>query len=196
MKTTIYLVRHGEYENPKHLFPGRLSGFPLSARGIMQAERLGKYFHNKHITGLFSSPLLRTKQTAVIIGKNLHLPVIYDDRLLETVTLLDGESMQMFDDTDGGLSYMPDLHAKGAESMDEEAQRMKEFIEEIVRKYTGQSVIAVTHGDPMRYVVMKYRKMPIDFSLSRSVAIPLGGGYALRFSSQGDFLGDTLVVPD
>ena len=194
MITTIYIVRHGEYKNPKHLFPGRLSGFPLSPKGMRQADRLAKYFLSRKITGLYSSPLLRTKETAVLISKKLHVPVTFDDRLKEIVTLMDGESMQIFDDTDGGASYTPDLHSKGAESMNEVSIRMKECIDEIQIKHSGQNTVVVTHGDPMRYVVMKYRGMPIDFSLSRKVAIPLGGGYELKFNTRGEFLGDTPIV--
>lgn len=194
MNTTIYLIRHGEYKNPDHLFPGRLSGFPLSEQGKQQANKLAVYFQKKHIDFIYSSPLLRTKQTADIIGKSLHVPVIFDDRLQEVVTTLDGESMHMFDDTDGGISYMPELHAKGAKSMEELARRMRGCIEEIRSKHKGKTVAIITHGDPMRYVVMDYRRMPMDFALSRSVAIPLGGGYVLQFDGHGKFINDMLIM--
>ena len=73
--TTIYLVRHGEYENPDYLFPGRSSGFPLSARGREQVCKLADYFVKKPIAALFSSPLLRTMQSAEIISRTIHVPI-------------------------------------------------------------------------------------------------------------------------
>ncbi len=195
MTTTVYLVRHGEYENPDYLFPGRLQGFPLSETGKKQAEKLATYFQTKHVAYLYSSPLQRTKETADIIGNALHIPVKLDDRLQEVKTLLDGESMLMFDDTDGGISYTPELHAKGAESIEDLARRMRGCIEEIRNRHKGKTLVIVTHGDPMRYVVMKYRRMPMDFALSRSVAIPLGGGYALGFDEHGKFMEDSFIPP-
>jgi len=181
--TSIYLIRHGEYENPEYVNPGRLSGFPLSKKGREQVRKLTQYFKNLKIAVLYSSPLLRTRQTAEILSEALDLPILFDDRLLEVNTMLDGESMQIFDDTEGGLSYQPDLYALGAESMEDQVSRMSEFIEEKRHQHEGKEVVVVTHGDPLRFVTMKYMGMPISFEASRSVATPLAGGYKIEFST-------------
>lgn len=179
--TTIYIVRHGEYENPQYLYPGSLPGYPLSERGKAQVESLGVFLQGKSITLIYASPVLRTKQTAEILSSALSLPVTYDDRLLEVHTWLDGVPMKQFDDTNGELSYMPENLKKGAESMGEVADRMYGFIEEKRKQHEGKVVLIVTHGDPMRFGVMKYMGLPITFEASRSVAIPLAGGYKLVF---------------
>lgn len=80
---TVYFVRHGEVENPEKIKYGRLPGFPLTQLGRLESERVGQEFLPKNIEAIFSSPLLRTKETAEIIGRKLKLPVFYDDRLLE-----------------------------------------------------------------------------------------------------------------
>jgi len=186
--TTIYLVRHGEYENPDYVFPCRLPGFGLSVRGRAQVRQLAaSYFANKPVVALYSSPLLRTKQTAQILAETLHLSIMFDDRLLEVTTHADGVPMKLFDETNGGLSYTPEYQAKGAESIEDLIIRMDNFIQEKVRKHQGREVLIVTHGDPMRYVVMKYmRIVPITFEASRSVAIPIAGGYKIEFSDTGE----------
>ncbi len=179
--TTLYLVRHGEYDNPGYMYPGRSPGYPLSSRGREQVELLAPYFRDKHVGAIYSSPLLRTRETAEILSSALHLPVQFDDRLLEVLTHAEGASMNLFDATNGELSYTPKYLSRGAESMGELAERMAGFIEEKRREYLGKEVLVVTHGDPMRFVTMKYLGLPIDFPTSRTVAIPLAGGYKFVF---------------
>ena len=190
--TTIYLVRHGEYENPEYLFPGRLlTGFPLTEKGREQVENLSGYFKDKVVVALYSSPVLRTRQTAEILSSKLKIPIQVDDRLLEVKTTLEGESMQMFDDAEGGVSYQPDLHERGAESVEEVSGRLSGFIEEKRKEHKGKTILAVTHGDPMRYAVMKYKDIPIDFRLHSAVLSPLAGGYQIQFD---DMTGEATVA--
>lgn len=184
--TTLYIVRHGEYENPKYLFPGMLPEFPLSARGREQVQKTALYFADKSVSAVYSSPALRTKQTALILGSSLHLPVIFDDRLREVKTGLDGTAMAQFDDTNGELSYLPEYQAKGAESMEELASRMAGFIEEKRREHEGKAALVVTHGDPMRFVIMKCTGLPLTFEASRRIATPLAGGYRMEFDGKNE----------
>lgn len=185
--TTIYLVRHGEYENPDYLFPGRSRvGFPLSERGRAQVQTLAGYFSGKPIAALYSSSIVRCRQTAEILSKKLHLPIRFDDRLLEVKTLAEGVSMRQFDETNGALSYTPAYQAKGAESMQALSDRMVSFVEEKRTEHEGKHVLVVTHGDPLRFCVMKYLGLPITFAASRTVAIPLASGYRVDIDAQGN----------
>ena len=73
----IHLVRHGsnEYLN-KHRLAGRQPGISLNANGLAQAHEVAKYFQDKEIKHVFSSPLERAKDTAVPIGELLGLEVV------------------------------------------------------------------------------------------------------------------------
>lgn len=63
---TIYIVRHGETEsNRKGIFRGRLD-IPLSKTGEKQAKDLRKYFKDKPVDIVFTSPLSRAVKTAEI----------------------------------------------------------------------------------------------------------------------------------
>ena len=190
--TTIYFVRHGAYENPDYIFPHSEKGFPLSEEGKRQVKKLGAYFFDKQITAIFSSPILRTRQTAEILGSALHLPVVTDARLREVRTNLEGISMKKFDDTNGELSYLPENLATGAETMEALASRIYGFVEEKRKEYEGKSVLVVTHGDPMRFCVMKYMGQPITFAASRAIATPLAGGYRISFDDEGKATCDTI----
>lgn len=189
--TTIYLVRHGEYDNPDYLFPGRAAGFPLSQVGKEQVNKLSKHFEGISIDVLYSSPLQRTRETAAILSTSLHVPIQFDVRLVEVRTNLEGKSMKLFDETMGELSYLPENLAKGAESMQQLTRRMHQFVEEKRSENDGKTVLIVTHGDPMRFVVMKYMGLPITFAASRKVSIPLAGGYKIEF----DEAGGSRVIP-
>ncbi len=179
--TTIYLVRHGEYENPEYVFPTSTSGFPLSGNGRSQVMALIPYFTGKPIVSLYSSPILRARQTAEILANALSLPVVPDDRLMEVKTTLEGVSMKLFDDTKGELSYLPKYTAKGAETMETLSDRVWSALEDFRTRHEGKEVVVVSHGDPIRFSLMKYLRMPMDFAMSRKIQTPLAGGYRLVF---------------
>lgn len=182
--TTIYLVRHGEYENPHYLFPGRGPGFPLSDLGRRQVAVVADYMRSRHITALYSSPVLRTRQTAEIISAAVSLPIVFDDRLLEIGTNIEGTSMTDVDAI-GGNVYTPEFHAKGAESIEDLVARLNGFVVEKRTEHEGKNILCVSHGDPIRFIVMHYMNKTLDFRSSRAIATPLAGGYSLIFTNDG-----------
>ncbi len=62
--TQISFVRHGHVHNPGAVLYGRLPGFRLDRQGVQDAQRAGRALRGKNITAIFSSPLLRARQTA------------------------------------------------------------------------------------------------------------------------------------
>ncbi|MFQ3620681.1 MAG: histidine phosphatase family protein [Spirochaetales bacterium] len=70
----FYFLRHGKSEgNLKELVQGRLD-FPLSEEGKEQAILTGKWFTDKRIVAVFTTPLQRGQQTAQILTKAGNLP--------------------------------------------------------------------------------------------------------------------------
>lgn len=78
----IYLLRHCDYENPRQILPGRLP-LELSESGKKRASQLKEIFKDKSISKIYSSEVLRCKQTAEIIADG-KIPIIFDKRLLGT----------------------------------------------------------------------------------------------------------------
>lgn len=73
---TIYLVRHAEnIANLTKEFSHKLVDYPLTAKGIVQAEQTTAYFRDKQIDAIYSSPLKRARETADIIARELQLPI-------------------------------------------------------------------------------------------------------------------------
>lgn len=78
--TEIYLIRHGDaLPAPAELQPGDYDAQSLSALGRRQAQALAARLRDVHFDALYTSPLLRTRQTAAPLAELLGLPV-------ETVT--------------------------------------------------------------------------------------------------------------
>jgi broad specificity phosphatase PhoE len=88
--TVVFLVRHGEVENPGGIRYGRLPGFGLSARGREQAQAAAEELKGKGARALVSSPLQRAVETAEIIGTALGLEMRIDARFIEAQSFRDG----------------------------------------------------------------------------------------------------------
>ncbi len=93
-KIKLYLARHGESEaNAKNIFCGA-NDSPLTELGKEQARQLGKKLHNKKIDGIISSSMVRGRDTANIVAKELGIKtesIIEIVDLHEVKTELDGQ---------------------------------------------------------------------------------------------------------
>jgi broad specificity phosphatase PhoE len=162
MTTKIFFVRHGEVNNPKNVCYGRLPGYPLSELGKKQAAQTAQELIGCDVAAIYSSPILRTKQTAQIIGKVLHLPVNYSDSLLEVKTSMQGKNFDYI------LSKFPDVNLFASKANDisgdtieDVSQRMQRFIRKIIKNYKGKNIVAVTHGDPIMLAKTQVEGLPI-----------------------------------
>jgi broad specificity phosphatase PhoE len=79
----IHLVRHGEVENPEHVVYAGLEGFHLNVTGKRQAAETADHLGELTVTGIISSPLDRSTETAAAIAALHGLDVAVDDRLTE-----------------------------------------------------------------------------------------------------------------
>lgn len=79
----IWITRHGQTRfNHSRLMQG-LTDEPLNDRGIEQAERAREVIGDVRFDAVYSSPLIRAKQTASIIGGMEIEEVITDPRIIE-----------------------------------------------------------------------------------------------------------------
>lgn len=79
MTQTIWITRHGnryDFVNPDWFITAQLRYDPhLAEDGIIQAQELGERLKVENITHIFSSPFLRTVQTAHEVAEILDLPI-------------------------------------------------------------------------------------------------------------------------
>lgn len=79
----VYLARHGETTaNREGIILGR-SDAPLTTSGISVIERLGKILTDCDIRSILTSPLARAEASATIIGREIGIPPVPMDDLME-----------------------------------------------------------------------------------------------------------------
>ena len=96
-RTVVHLLRHGEVHNPEKVLYGRLPGYRLSDLGDRMAERAAEWFAGRDVVRLVSSPLERARQTATPLAARLGLPVVLDERLIESDNVFEGRSVGVGD---------------------------------------------------------------------------------------------------
>lgn len=166
-KTTVFFVRHGDVDNPDHVFYGTLP-FSLSEKGREQVQKLVPFFKKKNIAALYASPIQRVQETAEILGEGCGLPVTTDKRLTESEMFASWEGLSAKSLSESHLkdwqtfkTTPSELNIKG-HTMNHLAERMQVFLKEILEKHTGESVIAVSHGDPIKTLFCVIEGRPID----------------------------------
>ena len=138
----IILVRHGESEsNVKHVLSDYLEKYPLTKKGRRQVMVSGKSLGKLKIDKFFSSPILRTRQTAKILLKNARLDLTFkiDKRLIE----------RNFGSLSGSIkkeNLWKLTSNNKIESFNSIQKRMISFIKE---QSQYNVVVAVTHHDPI-----------------------------------------------
>jgi broad specificity phosphatase PhoE len=184
MRTTIYLVRHGDVHNPDQIMYERIPGFRLSELGRTQAHALGKFLSGKKIQALYASPLERTIETATIISSyHKSLSIIRDERLLEVSTVARGMSVRDLAQMRWDF-YKPEFTQKGGETLLDIWKRMSLFLGEVVKKHAGQEIVVVSHGDPIMITAIAHKGEPIQLeSIRGSEYVQTAKGYEMIFTS-------------
>lgn len=171
---TVYLVRHGQYVNPKNILPLRLDGYPLSSGGIKQIEELSNYFIDKNIEAIISSPLLRTKQTANIIGKKLKIKPVFFSSLMEVKSPYQGINQEEYNVKVKDLYTDPYHLNGGGEKLTTIYTRMKITIFDFVKNQRKNKIVVVSHGDPIMIFVNSENNQTNEY-------IPMGGLIELNY---------------
>lgn len=149
----LYLIRHGRQNS-------RLCNVDveLSKEGRLQAELLRERLTNYGIDALYSSNLLRARQTAEIINEALGLPHVIREELREiSFGLLEGNSDEynnehFRDFKNEQMKLLEDVPYPGGENGTSVYERAMPLIQEIVQ--SGKKNIAVvSHGGTIRVLL-------------------------------------------
>lgn len=189
--SVIYLIRHGEYANPKQIAPYRLPGFHLTENGKQEVSRLSEQLSQEPIVAVYTSPLERTQETAGILAKPHGLQPVIDDRLIEVRSQLEGHTIDEIN-RNGGWNW--DVYTnpvwKGGETLEEIFARVNTVVEEKIKQFKGKSIILVTHGDPVMLIAAQYMGIPRTIKALASIQpyVQMGTGFRM------DFEGDSKTV--
>jgi broad specificity phosphatase PhoE len=157
--TRIHFVRHGEVRNPQGVFYGRLPRFPLSADGRRQAEAVARFLADKPIAAIYCSPMLRAQQTARAIAALHPKSRVHTSQFLNEVYVpIQGQPLSE------GIVRNWDLYTGNEpphESVEDILRRMLQFTSRVCQQHPGQDIVAVTHGDPIGFLMLWAQRRPV-----------------------------------
>jgi len=121
---------------------------PLTEEGKLQVKKAAKKM--KKIDFIFSSDLLRAKQTAEILAKEIGVKIIFDKRLREyNVGIFNGKDPKLaWDYLKKRRDFLNSKIPKG-ESLLNIRKRIYSFLKEINEKYDGKKILIVSHELPL-----------------------------------------------
>ncbi len=161
MKTTIYLVRHGEAEgNAFRRFHGQYDSL-LTPTGYLQVEALTRRFESIHIDACYASDLTRTSLTARSIYVPKKLPLHRDKAFREVfvgrwedfpfghIETHEPEGMRMFN------KEPVKWYLEGAETYAVYTGRFIAAMEKAIKEHEGGVIAIFCHGCVLRGVLAK-----------------------------------------
>jgi probable phosphoglycerate mutase len=202
----VLLVRHGTTPTTGKKLPGRAGGLHLAEKGRAQAavvaDRIAAM--GKRPTAIYASPLERTRETAAPIAAALGLHLRTDRGLIEA---------DVGDWTEKSLARLyktkewptvqrwpSGFRFPGGESFAEMSTRSMSAVLRLVAAHPGETVVAVSHADPIKAIVAAAAGVHLDL-MQRFVISPcsvsallftVGGPAVLCVNSTGTL--DELVL--
>jgi broad specificity phosphatase PhoE len=184
----MYLVRHGatanNLANPP-LLQGRGVDLKLSDAGRQQAACAAELLARKRLTAVYSSPLIRARETADIIAKPHGLAVQlvsgieeidvgqWEGRSWKEISQTDPEPYRQFIADSAHHGYL------GGENMNQVLQRCAPALTELMQQHPGAEIAVIAHNVVNRVYVASLLGVPI--SSAREISQDNCGVNVIRF---------------
>lgn len=157
--TTLLLVRHAEVAARRDILLGRNDEVGLSGRGLERAARLAQHLRRLPISGLWSSPLRRTIQTAALIGEQLALSI----QIAQSLNEVDygrwtGCSFAELERDPAWRSFnlvRTRAQVPGGETIEQVERRINAQTTRWTEDYQAKLIVAVTHAEIIRIAVLQ-----------------------------------------
>ena len=156
LKTTIYMIRHGECAgNKENRIRGRMD-FPLNENGIIQAKALAAALKDKGITKVYTGPLKRASKTAEILCDVLDVPLevsegfnnisigVWENRIKAELMAEEPDRWNTW------LNRPEELVIEGGETIDMVRLRATEALKRIVSEHAGETLAIVGHRGTLK----------------------------------------------
>lgn len=185
-ETTILFVRHGEVHNPNHIMYGRIPRFGLSENGRNEAIQTATWLKSLPVDTIFTSPMLRARQTAKIISNRLTPapPVRQTKQLIEVDSPFEGGPLEEVRLRGWDLYTGID---PTYEQPDDILERVRRWTTSVRKAYAGKHVVGVTHGDVIMYHCMWAEAAPFDHDSKLAFAQDYYGDEYLGTASVSSF---------
>ena len=162
----LLLVRHGETAlNAERRFQGQVDP-PLNERGRRQAAAAADLLADCTLDGIYSSDLLRARETAEIIGRHQRHAIITSPLLRELsfgtwegltyreIVQLDRDHVERW--TRDRANVAP----PGGETVGQLHARLAQFLVEVRSRHASQTLLLVAHGGVIQLLVATALGLP------------------------------------
>ena len=166
--TTIILVRHGENDwVKKHRLAGWIEGIHLNENGRQQAQAAAERLAPLPIKAIYSSPVLRCRETAEFIAQSQNLPVDPLEPIGEVrYGEWEGKKIKKLAKKKAWFTvqFFPSrMQFPGGESLREVQARGVEALETLAQRHDDNDmIVVVSHADLIKLVLAHYLGVHID----------------------------------
>lgn len=178
--TRFILIRHGETDwNIEGRWHGQ-ADIPLNECGREQAVQTAHALAGMNIAAIYSSDLIRARETAEMLALLAKLPVQFDVRLREihqgewqgllASEIQAGYTREFQQRAMDPMSVTP----PGGETVPQVMERLSAAIEEISQLHSGETVAVVSHGFVIACLLVHYQGLPMEKAWEM---IPENGGW-------------------
>jgi probable phosphoglycerate mutase len=191
-------VRHGQTPTTGVTLPGRAPGLHLADRGRQEADEVAaRIARLPRIAAVYSSPLERAHETATPIASACGLTVEAEPGLLECDygewTGLALKDLRRRPEWKVIQRYPSGFRFPGGESLPEMQTRVTGALGRLVAAHPGQTIVAVSHADPIKAAVADalgthldlFQRIAIFTASISAVAYGPGGPTVLAVNAKG-----------
>jgi probable phosphomutase (TIGR03848 family) len=209
--TVVLLVRHGTTPTTGKVLPGRAGGLHLSDEGQAQAEAVAGRIaalgagDRPGPVAVYASPLERTAETAKPIARQLGLRVRAERGLLECDfgqwTGAQLKALTKKPEWTQVQRWPSGFRFPGGESFLEMQARITSAISRLVQLHPGETIVAVSHADPIKAAVASaagthldlFQRLTVSPCSVSALAYTASGPHVLTVNSTGT-LGELAIA--
>ena len=165
---TVFLIRHGQTMWNKELkFQGH-SDIKLSEEGLRQAEQVALRLRREPFSAIYSSDLVRARETAETVALYHSLPVVTMPEFRE-VCFGEWEGLKYehiyagwSEEINKFFQYPSQVEIPGGESFYDVQRRTNQGLEELRTRHEGECIAVVTHGGAIRTLLCSALGISLD----------------------------------
>jgi len=165
--THLCLIRHGQTDwNLEGRYQGQ-SDVSLNEKGLEQAKSLIEKLNGKTFAAIYSSDLVRARQTAEPIAKMLGIDIQIEPRLREINqgqwegVLVEDIKARYAEIWSQRTEDPANVRPPGGETVREVATRVYTALDDIARRFPTDNVLVVSHGLSIATAICRKKNIPV-----------------------------------
>lgn len=164
--TRLILIRHAPTAETGRRLTGRLPGVEISPRGRRAAGAAARHLAEEPLAAVYTSPVLRCRQTAALVAAPHGLRPVAHGGLTEIdygawagrplAALRRTAAWRLLQTTPARFAFPEGESLRAAQA------RAVQAAEALAGRHPGSALALVTHGDVVRFILAHHLGVPLD----------------------------------